>query len=511
MDVLTLANRVNGAIFGVSSDDDFSDRLNYRYTVGLLVLFSIILTSRQYSSEVIKCWVPAHFTSNYEQYVSQICWITNTYYFDLDQKIPKSEVERSKNEIKYYQWVSFVLLIQALLFYMPRIFWRTISLKAGLNISDLVEAAQHYKSADKFENRKSYMKYLVKNIDQYVDDSRRYESERNKNPLIKYTTTAIPWFGKYLGNYIVILYFVVKGIYILNTCFQIFIISFLLGKSFWYFGYDFLINLITGQGWTVTNSKYFPKVTLCDFNIREVGNPNKSHKYTVQCVLPINLFNQQIFTGIWFWYLLVLFWNVIEMVVWIRRCLPAKSKKWIERRVSLITKSILIKKDRLDHFIDTYLEPDGIFMIRMIANNTSDFVATDLIHQLWCQHAENYDQLFSKDEPHNVDDSLCVFEHKKKTDEPKHHSTNQSHVNEEFNREYLSFGQAYNQINDQETDLPRDLSQIPNILSQISYNRTVSEKNARHVDFHSDTANLLDNNDTTLQHRKRELNNQTKV
>jgi hypothetical protein len=53
--------------------------------------------------------------------------------------------------------------------------------------------------------------------------------------------------------------------------------------------------------------------------IREVGNPNKSHKYTVQCVLPINLFNQQIFTAIWFWYMLVLFWNIAEFVIWIQR------------------------------------------------------------------------------------------------------------------------------------------------------------------------------------------------
>jgi hypothetical protein len=53
--------------------------------------------------------------------------------------------------------------------------------------------------------------------------------------------------------------------------------------------------------------------------IREVGNPNKSHKYTVQCVLPINLFNQQIFTAIWFWYMLVLFWNIAEFIIWVQR------------------------------------------------------------------------------------------------------------------------------------------------------------------------------------------------
>lgn len=51
-------------------------------------------------------------------------------------------------------------------------------------------------------------------------------------------------------------------------------------------------------------------------------------------------------------------------------------------------------------------------MIRMIANNTSDYVATDLIHQLWCQHAENYDQLFPSD-PHNICDIPCVYEHRR--------------------------------------------------------------------------------------------------
>ncbi len=57
MDVLALVNRLSTSIFGGKSDDDFSDRLNYRYTVGLLILFSIILTTRQFGSEVI--WIEA--------------------------------------------------------------------------------------------------------------------------------------------------------------------------------------------------------------------------------------------------------------------------------------------------------------------------------------------------------------------------------------------------------------------------------------------------------------------
>ena len=60
------------------------------------------------------------------------------------------------------------------------------------------------------------------------------------------------------------------------------------------------------------------------------------------------------------------------------------------------------------------LKLKGLFMIRMKANNTSDYVATDVIHHLWCQHAEKYDRLFPG-ESHCTDLSIpCVFEHKAK-------------------------------------------------------------------------------------------------
>jgi hypothetical protein len=158
--------------------------------------------------------------------------------------------------------VSFVLLAQAFMFYLPRIFWRTFSIRAGLNISDLVEAANNYKAADKFEGRKNYMRYLVQNIDQYVDDPRRYENSRQKNPLLRWFLTCIPNAGRFLGNYVVILYFFVKVMYIFNTCLQVFFISGLLGKSFWMFGFDFLYQLFSGHGWTVSSSKYFPSKLL---------------------------------------------------------------------------------------------------------------------------------------------------------------------------------------------------------------------------------------------------------
>ncbi len=192
-------------------------------------------------------------------------WVTNTYHQDRDENIPKDPSLKKKGEIKYYQWVAFVILFQAFFFYIPRIVWRTFSLRAGLNITDLVEAADNYKSSNNVQGARGYMNYLIKNIDQFVDDSRRYENNRKKSKLTKVTSIIIPCLGRFLGNYIVILYMLVKILYILNTFLQIWLVSVFLGKNFVYFGLEFFWTLLTKQEWTVINSNYFPSRKILIF------------------------------------------------------------------------------------------------------------------------------------------------------------------------------------------------------------------------------------------------------
>ena len=108
--------------------------------------------------------------------------------------------------------------------------------------------------------------------------------------------------------------------------------------------------------------------------IREIGNPNKSHKYTVQCVLPINLFNQQIFTLIWFCYVIILIWNFVNMAIWFQRCLPVKANRWIKQRVRLFNINVQNNSvvNRIDHFLAVYLEPDGNYFIVVHGNEKTN-------------------------------------------------------------------------------------------------------------------------------------------
>jgi hypothetical protein len=104
------------------------------------------------------------------------------------------------------------------------------------------------------------------------------------------------------------------------------------------------------------------------------------------------------------------------LVKWAARCFPKKSSRWITQRIKLFNENFTKrnndegqKSEKLSHFLNCYLEPDGMFMIRVIGNNSSDFVATDLIQELWKKHYKKYSSKFT-DEPQDEDGNDILME-----------------------------------------------------------------------------------------------------
>ncbi|CAF3749702.1 unnamed protein product [Rotaria socialis] len=394
MDLLGLIRRLPEIVVYNKFDDDLCDRLNYSHTVAILIVFAIIVTNRQFSENQIKCWVPAQFTGSYEQYANQICFITNTYSFDMHETLPDDYNQRHEQELKYYQWTPFILILMAILFYMPHQIWRGFSLRSGVDLKDLIEAAQTYRSANiRHDDKIKLLDYITNWVNSYCANDYRLINIQTKRSLstrkAKLTCIGHHVFfpiGLYTGNYLMITYIFIKFLYLLNSIGQIFLLNTLLGRNYWYYGIDIIYKYWTqGVGLLYTGTGYFPKVVLCDFTIREPNHPKESHRYTVQCVLPFNLFNQQLFTYLYFWLVILSLFNFISIAKWIYRMSPYNNFNYLQRRLNLhiLTGSQNTEVDLRRKFVYQYLKGDGTFMLRLVANNVSDYVCRKIIVELY--------------------------------------------------------------------------------------------------------------------------------
>ncbi len=56
----------------VGGGDTFVDRVNCRYTPMLLLVFALLVTTKNYVGEPIACWCPDHFTKAQVDYTNQV-------------------------------------------------------------------------------------------------------------------------------------------------------------------------------------------------------------------------------------------------------------------------------------------------------------------------------------------------------------------------------------------------------------------------------------------------------
>ncbi|OON23440.1 hypothetical protein X801_00656, partial [Opisthorchis viverrini] len=77
----------------------------------------------------LQCWIPQEFSRSWEEYAENYCWVTNTYYASLESRLPPPE-ER-QNVVRYYQWATFALAVQAAGFQVQRIMHSAIQVNCA--------------------------------------------------------------------------------------------------------------------------------------------------------------------------------------------------------------------------------------------------------------------------------------------------------------------------------------------------------------------------------------------
>jgi len=199
-----------------------------------------------------------------------------------------------------------------------------------------------------------------------------------------FTRTCLRCCGRRHGNHLTAGYLAVKLLFLVNVVGQLFALNVFLGQDFHLFGVDVLRAVVAGRDWTA--SSRFPRVTLCDFRVRRLANVQR---YTVQCVLPINLFNEKIFLFVWFWMATVAALTGASLCAWIARlALRVDRHRYVRRHLRLMGRLLDHGDDesarrQLTGFVDHYLQPDGVFVLRLIGHNTNGLTVTELLCSLW--------------------------------------------------------------------------------------------------------------------------------
>ena len=110
------------------------------------------------------------------------------------------------------------------------------------------------------------------------------------------------------------------------------------------------------------------------------------HRYTVQCVLPINLFNEKIFIFIWFWLFFMALATVASFIHWCSKCLILPLQlTYVKRQLKAIDFHKRESKTARK-FTENYLRRDGILIVRLVGKNAGDMVAAELLHGLWLNY-----------------------------------------------------------------------------------------------------------------------------
>jgi len=195
--------------------------------------------------------------------------------------------------------------------------------------------------------------------------------------------------GRHRGNYLIITYLVIKCLYLVNVVGQLFLLDAFLGLPFHSYGIDVIRGIVeVGADWssspsTILSSARFPRITMCDLKVRRLG---AVHRYNVQCVLPINLFNEKIFLFLYFWMLFVAALTLYSLILWIIRFAVGNGRRqYVKRHLRFVDK---LKDDHENkvtarRFVHTYLGEDGVFILRLVAHNTNTITVTEFVEALW--------------------------------------------------------------------------------------------------------------------------------
>jgi len=194
-------------------------------------------------------------------------------------------------------------------------------------------------------------------------------------------------------------YFMVKLMYLINAFGQLFLLNLFVGNGFTIYGFEVIRKLFNGTD--VGESLRFPRSTLCSFKVRQFGG--NTHRHTVQCVLPINLFNEKIYLFIWFWLVFVTIFTFISIILWLWDIVGHTRVQFLKKYIKMMPdyhNKKKIDRRQINRFATHYLKQDGVFILRLIGKNVNEVILCEIVLALYQIYQQKHQKAFKSSLEH---------------------------------------------------------------------------------------------------------------
>uniref|UniRef100_A0A0K0FWR7 Innexin n=1 Tax=Strongyloides venezuelensis TaxID=75913 RepID=A0A0K0FWR7_STRVS len=359
---------------------DIIANLHSYFTCNLLIGLAVLISYRQFGGRPLECMLPMGFSGAWEQYAEQYCWAEDTYFVPTKEAIESyTNNHTDKRHVSYYQWVPFFLLFQAACFKVPAFIWKYFASQSGMRVGEILRI-----STDPVNSNPDARKSNVESLSIHLQGALKFHKRLKNRNLVPHKICRILNL-KYAGYYVTLIYFAAKIGFLMNNIFQLHLLQkYLIPDAAEAFGYDALIKLLDSNI-TWKDHGIFPRVSICDFEVREMG---QRQRHTVQCVLVINVFTEKIFIILWFWFSILFAVTISNIFTWIFSLYNETSRShFIINNLIMADVQRDSKSDdfsrKVKKFVHYYLGWDGVFVLRLIAQHADVVLTVDLISHLW--------------------------------------------------------------------------------------------------------------------------------
>lgn len=326
-------------------------KLHYTFTTNILLTFCVLITATNLIGQPMLCTFNEHPILK-DDMINSYCWIQSTYTTTTQLHTGPSALHpgvgtpQGKNDEKiyhsYYQWVPFLLFLQALMFYAPH--WLWLSWEGG-KVSSVSQELQSFLM--KKEDRQDRIQLLA----EYLHDT-----------LHRHNFYAMKYLFCEILNFI-------------NTVLNIWILNIFLNGKFVSYGTEFLSfshNDIEDK--LHPKLTLFPRMTKCDFYTSGPSGTPQNHD--IMCLLPHSIVNEKVYLILWLWLWMLLASTIVALFYrFTVFFVPAIRSRLLLNYVGDLNKNDI-------KTLSVKLEVGDYFLLYLLQKNVSNMAFRDLVQEL---------------------------------------------------------------------------------------------------------------------------------